>query len=164
MKKYTLPDLVVLSGLVFVLALVGAWLGTSLASVDTVTAAPATQEFDGGLVVNITSDNIDRAAMAVNFADNVLLGREVPVTIFLNVEGVRLADANIPQNMHVSGETIPEMLQRFMDDGGTVLVCPMCMENVGGMTEDDLIEGAMVSSPDELWPRLFAEGVTVMSY
>ena len=42
------------------------------------------------LFVNLSTDDLDRAAMAVNFAHKILVGREIPVTIFLNVEGVRL--------------------------------------------------------------------------
>lgn len=129
-------------------------------------AAPEPAEWAEGksLLVNITSDELDRAAMAISFAERMLKEQGMPVTIFLNVEGVRLADKNIPQNVHVSGQTLQAMLQTFIADGGTVLVCPMCMKNVGGMTEADLIDGAVVSSPDLIGSALFADNVRVLSY
>lgn len=122
------------------------------------------EELEGGLFVNITSDDLDRAAMAVSFATKVRNETGKAATIFLNVEGVRLADKNIPQNVHVSGKTIQEMLQDFMNAGGVVLVCPMCMKNVGGMTEADFIDGALLSTQELNWDALFAKDVTVLSY
>lgn len=128
-------------------------------------AAHSGEEFKDGLFVNLTSDELNRAAMAISFATKIRLDMGKPVTIFLNVDGVRLAHKDAPQEPYgMDGKTIHEMLQAFMDAGGTVLVCPMCMMNVAGMTADDLIPGAMVSNPDLMRAALFAEGVTVLSY
>ncbi len=116
------------------------------------------------LFVNLSTDDLDRSAMAVNFAHKILKGREIPVTIFLNVEGVRLVDKDIPQNIHVTGESVQDKLVNFMADGGTVLICPFCMQNVGGMTQDDIIDGVMLGGPEMTWTALFAEGARVLSY
>lgn len=116
------------------------------------------------LFINLTRDEMNRAAMAIGFGHKILTKKKIPVTIFLNVEGVRLADRNIPQHTHVSGKTPQQMLSQFIKDGGTVIVCPMCLKNVGGMTRDDLIDGAKVGGPDVTWPALFADDTTVMSY
>ncbi len=124
----------------------------------------APEDLAGGLFVSLTTDEIDRAAMAIGFASKVLNNTDKPVTIFMNVEGVRLVDTNIPQNVHKSGKTIGEMLQKFMDDGGVALVCPVCMVNVGGMVEDDIMDGVIIGSPEYTWSALFAENVTVLSY
>jgi hypothetical protein len=59
---------------------------------------------------------------------------------------------------------LKEMLAAFMNAGGRVLVCPMCMGNVGGLSKDDLIAGVEVGGPDTTWPALFAEDTTVLSY
>ena len=116
------------------------------------------------LFVNITSDDINRAAMAIGFSTKVRMKKKIPVTIFLNVEGVRIADKNIPGHKHSTGKSLKEMLAGFMQAGGKVIVCPMCMKNVGGLTKDDLIEGVVVGGPDVTWPALFAEDTTVLSY
>jgi predicted peroxiredoxin len=122
------------------------------------------EELKDGLFINLSTDDIDRAAMAVGFATKILNNTDKPVTIFMNVEGVRLVDTNIPQNVHKSGKTIGEMLQKFMDDGGVALVCPVCMVNVGGMVEDDIMDGVIIGTPEYTWSALFAENVTVLSY
>ena len=116
------------------------------------------------LFVNITSDDINKAAMAIGFSTKVRMEKKIPVTIFLNVEGVRIADKNIPEHKHSTGKSLKEMLAGFMQAGGKVIVCPMCMKNVGGLTKDDLIEGVVVGGSDVTWPALFAEGTTVLSY
>lgn len=114
------------------------------------------------LFINLSSDEINRAAMAVNLANKVLKEKQIPVTIWLNVEGVRLADINIPQSTYVNGKTVREMLQAFMKDGGKVIICPMCMKNVGGLDPDmDLLEGV---TTEGALTALFAENVTVLSY
>ncbi len=122
------------------------------------------EELKDGLFVNLTTDDIDRAAMAVGFATKVLNNTDKPVTIFMNTQGVRFADVTIPQNIHKSGKTIHEMLQKFMDDGGVVLLCPVCMVNVGGMAEEDVLDGIIIGTPEYTWSAMFAENVTVLSY
>jgi len=113
------------------------------------------------LFVNLTSDNIDRAAMAVSISNKVLSTNNIKVTIFISAQGVRWIDKNIPQNTYVNGKTIPEMLKGFMKSGGQVIACKMCMKNVGGMKTSEVIEGVKFSGTLE---ALFAENTTVLSY
>lgn len=132
----------------------------------TIVATAQTEEPER-LFVNLTDDDINTSAMAINFATRVLNERGIAVTIFLNVEAVRLVDTNIPESTHPNGMTPRQMLTAFMEAGGEVIVCPMCMANVGGMTEADLLEGVQVGSSDLTWGRLFGddgENVTVISY
>jgi predicted peroxiredoxin len=124
----------------------------------------AAEDLKGGLFVNLSTDEINHAAMAVSFATKVLQNTEKPVTIFLNVDGVRLADTSIPQNIHKSEKTVAQMLTNFMAEGGVVLICPFCMRNVGGITEDQLLEGVIIGSPEYTYGAMFAEDVTVLSY
>lgn len=119
---------------------------------------------DQKLFVNLTSDEINRAAMAISFSSRVLTQKKIPVTIFLNVEGVKLVDKNIPGHKHVNGKTLKEMLAGFIKSGGQVIVCPMCMKNVGGLSKHDLIDGVVVGGADVTWPALFAKGTTVLNY
>ncbi|MCK9260607.1 MAG: DsrE family protein [Azoarcus sp.] len=116
------------------------------------------------LFVNLTSSELNRAAMAIGFSTKVLTEKKIPVTIFLNVEGVRIADKSIPENKYVNGKSLKEMLSSFMGAGGRVIVCPMCMENVGGLLKEDLIPGVEVGGTDVTWPALFDKGTTVLSY
>lgn len=116
------------------------------------------------LFVNLTSDEINRAAMAIMFSTKVLTQKKIPVTLFLNIEAVRIVDKNIPEHKHVSGNSLKEMLASFMKAGGRVLVCPMCMKNVGGLSAKDLIKEVEVGGPNKTWPALFADNTTVLSY
>lgn len=121
-------------------------------------------EANQSLFVNLTSNEMNRAAMAINFSTRIRTQKKIPVTIFLNVDGVRLVNRNIPGSTHVSGKTLQEMLTSFMASGGKVLACPMCMKNVGGITKADLLEGVVVGGSDVTWPALFAENTTVLNY
>ncbi len=124
----------------------------------------AAEDLKGGLFINMTTDDIDRAAMAVGFATKVMNNTGKPVTIFFNTQGVRLVDTHIPQNTHKSGKTIQQMIQKFMDDGGVALVCPVCMKNVGGLAEGEILPGVIIGTPEYTWSAMFAQDVTVLSY
>ena len=122
------------------------------------------EELKDGLFINMTTENIDRAAMAVGFATKIRKQTGRPVTIFFNTQGARLVDVDIPQNTHKSGNTIHEMIQMFMDEGGVALVCPVCMKNVAGMDTEDILPGVIIGTPEFTWGAMFAEDVTVISY
>jgi hypothetical protein len=57
---------------------------------------------------------------------------EVP----LSAQGVRWLHKIIPQNRYVNGRTLPEMRQDFMKAAGQVIICQMCMKNVGGIKKE----------------------------
>jgi predicted peroxiredoxin len=116
------------------------------------------------LFINLTSDNLDRASMAITLAHRVLKEKKIPVTIWLNVEAVRLVNKDARQNMYSDARTPLEKLQAFMREGGRVMICPMCMRNLGGMEVKDLPEGVIVSEMDLWWDALYAEGARVLSY
>jgi predicted peroxiredoxin len=118
-------------------------------------------EAEKKLFVNLISDDIDRAAMAVSISSKVLKTKNIPVTIFLSAQGVRWVDKNIPQNKYVNGKTLPEMLQGFMKSGGQVIVCGMCMKNVGGIKQEEVIDGVKF---DGAISALFADNTTVLTY
>jgi len=119
------------------------------------------EEGEQKFFVSLTTDDLDRAAMAVSIASKVVSTRKIPVTIFLSAQGVRWADKNIPQNKYVTGKAIPEMLQDFMKFGGQVVICKMCMQNVGGIKEDEVINGVKFKGA---LSALFADNTTVLSY
>jgi predicted peroxiredoxin len=116
---------------------------------------------DKKLFVNLISDDIDRAAMAIGISNKVLSADDIKVTIFLSAQAVRWVDKTIPQNMYVNGKTIPEMLQGFMKSGGQVILCKMCMNNVGGMKEEDVVNGVKFTGA---LTALFADNTTVLTY
>ena len=126
-----------------------------------VNAAGFADDDDKKLFVSLISDDIDRAAMAISISNKVLSTKKIPVTIFLSAQGVRWADKTIPQNRYVNGKTIPQMLQAFMKSGGQVIICKMCMENVGGIKQEDVIDGVKFNGT---LSALFADNTTVLTY
>jgi predicted peroxiredoxin len=116
---------------------------------------------DQRLFVNLTSDEINRATMAIVFSTRVLTEMDIPVTIHLTVEGTRIADRNIPEQTNADGNTLKGLLSEFMSEGGRVFVCGMCMKNVGGINSDELIDGVQVEGG---MSAIFDPGTTVVSY
>ncbi|CAD0217806.1 hypothetical protein PL10110_1010005 [Planktothrix agardhii] len=45
--------------------------------------------------------------------------------------------------------TIHQRLQKFIEDGGTVIACPNCSRKAG-LTQEDLIEGVVLGQEDRL--------------
>ena len=118
-------------------------------------------ELEKKLFVRLTTDDLDRAAMAVGISSKVLSTEKIPVTIFLSAQGVRWVDKNIPQNRYANGKTIPEMMREFMKSGGKIIICKMCMKNVGGLKKEEVIGGIQFSGT---LSALFADNTTVLSY
>ncbi len=118
----------------------------------------------GRLFVNLTDDALPRATMAVTLATRVLKETERPVTLFLNVEAVHLANRKLPETIAPNGKSLKAMLGAFIDAGGRVIICPMCMKTIGGMGPEDLIDGVVLGGPEVTWPDLFGTDTTVLSY
>lgn len=137
--------------------------GTLLAA--SLFAAPAIHAEDAKapMFYNITSDDAWTAGMALGQA-NVAASRGHKVTVFLNIRAVHVADKNTVQGTFgPAGKTPADLLSNLIANGHTVLVCGTCMK-AGGVSEDDLIEGAQVSGPDLTFGALTAEDTIVMSY
>ena len=118
-----------------------------------------------GLFVNITTDDTWAVAKAIHFAhDKVLKSGRGPVTIWLNVRGVTLADRNVPSHTHgLTGKSVQQSLQEFVADGGTVIACRACAQAVG-MTEDDLIDGVVMGQTDMVLDALFEQNVRTLTW
>lgn len=120
------------------------------------------------LFISITSDDTWRASMALNFALKNLMGENGleaprPVTIFLNVEGVRLAISNdvLPHDTYgLTGKRPDEVLATLIDQKARVIVCPSCLER-SGFKPNQVIQGAYVGGPA---PQILECSTTQLSY
>jgi predicted peroxiredoxin len=54
-----------------------------------------------------------------------------------------------------------EMLQGFMKSGGQVILCKMCMKNIGGIKQEEVIDGVKFTGT---LSALFADNTTVLTY
>lgn len=131
-----------------------------------VTATPAqAAEAGPGLFVNLTTDDVWAASKAIFFAhQRVLRAGHRPVTIWLNVRAVYLADRRrASSRVGRDSPDIQAMLRAFVADGGQVIACQACMR-VAGLTADDLIEGVIVGTPEVLMPALMGPNIRTLTW
>jgi sulfur relay (sulfurtransferase) complex TusBCD TusD component (DsrE family) len=124
------------------------------------TSAPAPAAARPGLFVNLTTDDAWAASKAIFFAhQRVLRAGHRPVSIWLNVRGVYLADRR-RASARISPQVadIQAMLRAFIADGGQVIACQACM-GVAGLTAADLIDGVVVGTPEVLMPALMGPDI-----
>lgn len=68
------------------------------------------------------------------------------VTVFLMSDAVVMA---LPNQQHASGNTLQQMVENFVELGGTVRVCKTCASN-RGIEGLELIKGATIGNLGEL--------------
>ncbi len=131
----------------------------------TFTTFPALGQGPSGkqLFINLTSKDLARAGMAIEFSTKVMKVKQIPATIFLNSHGVNIAHMGVSSPVHATGRTLREMLNTFLENGGQVFICPMCMKHVGKFKEDQVMPGVRIAGK-EMLDLLFADGSKVMSY
>lgn len=109
------------------------------------------------------SENLHAAMMAFKIA-NGLQEKGAEVTVFLNLEAVRIADKRQPNNLvygFSGGPTMADMYDTFTSKGGKVMVCPMCA-HLAGLDEKNLRSGAKIAaSVDEIANSLMAANKTL---
>lgn len=124
-------------------------------------AAAASQH----IVVNLkhATDDLHATFMALKIAGG-LQAAGAQVSLFVNLEGARLADKRMPADMTwgQSPATIGELMAAFVDKGGKVVVCPHCAK-AAGLAEADLVAGATIADHDGV-VALFLEADKVIDY
>ncbi len=120
-------------------------------------------EETSGLMINLTSDPTEHphsALMGLHLAQNALKN-EVPVTVFLNVSGVKLM-APGADTITFHDENLHDLLKDIMEKGGEVLACPHCME-VMNVSEVNLLDGVKVSGESIMFAKI-KDNPTVFTY
>jgi predicted peroxiredoxin len=116
------------------------------------------------LLINLTTakDNPDKTVVAFVVANaGVAAGQEV--TIFLSVEGVRLAVPGYADDITSPGfKPLKELLADFTNNGGNIWVCPPCF-NARELDKDNLILGASFAGGAAV-VELLAQGAASLSY
>ena len=85
----------------------------------------------------------------------------IPVTIFLNVDGVKLMSAGA-EDISFHDENIHELLKTMISNGAEVIACPHCME-IHGLQESNLMEGVKISKGDMMMSKI-KDSPTVFTY
>ncbi len=116
------------------------------------------------LLINLTTakDNPDKTVVAFVVANaGVAAGQEV--TIFLSVEGVRLAVAGYADDISAPGfKPLKELLTDYINNGGKIWVCPPCF-NARELDKENLIANATFAGGAAV-VELLAQGAASLSY
>jgi sulfur relay (sulfurtransferase) complex TusBCD TusD component (DsrE family) len=110
------------------------------------------------LFVNMTTDGVHRARMAIVFGQNQQ-ERGHPLTLFLNDRGV-LVGSKAQSAKFSEHQKVPATL---MSKGATVIACPMCMKEYG-VKETDLLPGIKVGSPEVVGGALFKNDTKTLTW
>lgn len=115
------------------------------------------------LFINMTNGDNWRGWMGLHFAHNTLkMGH--PVTVFLNLDAVKLAAVNDPQDKKGTQGRVPrEIIAEFIRDGGVVLMCGPCMQELG-LKLDDLVPGVKMGRPGLTQGFIFAENAKTLTW
>ena len=116
------------------------------------------------LLINLTtaSDNADKTTVAFVVANaGVAAGQEV--TIFLNVEGVRLATPGYADDITSEGfKPLKELMASFLANGGKLWICPPCF-NARGLDKENVVAGATFAGGAAV-VELLGQGAASLSY
>jgi predicted peroxiredoxin len=110
------------------------------------------------LVYHLTSSDPWRASIAVSDATAMKnLGHNV--TLLLSIEGVQIGVQN--PHHHLGLNNLVQNVTDFINTGGQVVVCKVCLE-IAGYDTTDTINGTIIGSP-EITSKLLTNG-TVIDY
>ena len=114
-----------------------------------VPAAQAGQE-KAKVVINLKqgTNDLRAATMAMELAVE-LLDKGAEVTIYANLEGVRLFDVRQPDQRCAYDVSLGQLVERFIAGGGQVLACPLCAE-LAGIRPDNLREGVRLGNMSQV--------------
>jgi predicted peroxiredoxin len=116
------------------------------------------------VVIHLThfTDNLHAVTMALKLGTG-LSEKGADVSMMLDLEGVRLVDARLSNDLRWGGATsVGIYYQMFIDAGGKVLVCSHCAA-AAGLTGADLRPGARIAGAKEL-PDLLLAADKILDY
>jgi len=124
---------------------------------------PAQEAKKPPLFINMTTGDSWRGWMGLHFADSTLrMGH--PVTVFLNLEAVKLAAKAGEQEKRPSMQRLPrDIIADFIRNGGVVLMCGPCMQEFG-LKLDDLVPGVQMGRPGLTQGYIFAPDARTLTW
>lgn len=138
---------------------------TLLAALGPAVAAQAEEAAAQHVVVHLGhyTDDLHAASMSLSLA-RLLQRKGARVTVFLDREGVRLADKRGPDDLRWgrTAEPVAALFAGFVEEGGRVLLCPHCAQ-AAGLGSGELRPGARIASDDDV-ATLFLEADRVIDY
>ena len=95
------------------------------------------------IVYHLSSDEPWRSTIAI-LDSQTMLKMGFNVTLMLSIEGVQLG---VKSPHHYLGlEPITKNVSDFINDGGNVVICEVCLK-IAGYNNSDIIDGSLIGSP-----------------
>ncbi|GIN64188.1 hypothetical protein J27TS8_41810 [Robertmurraya siralis] len=118
----------------------------------------------GNFLVSITHANNDGDKATVGFVvANAAVASGQETVVFLNVEGAYLAARGYAEDINEEGfAPLKELMNQFVEAGGTLWVCSPCYKK-RGLEEEDLIEGATIVGGAKL-VEFLSQGAASITY
>jgi intracellular sulfur oxidation DsrE/DsrF family protein len=110
------------------------------------------------LFVNLTTDEVSRVTMAINFSKHHFANGH-PLSIFLNDKAIILGVKEGGLKYAEQQKELSELIAK----GGLVIVCPPCIKQAG-YSESDLLPGVKMGGPKITGDALFKDGTKTMSW
>ncbi len=115
-----------------------------------------------GVFIDLSSPDIFKIHRA--FAVGTMLRKmeKVPVTVFISlaVTPYTKKDYPVAEMLSLRGQNVHQHMEDFMNAGGEIMVCAMCLGG-HGMTKADLLPGITVGMPGKL---IVADDIKLLSY
>ena len=118
-----------------------------------------------GLFIELSSGDLFKVRRALQVGTMVKTMRKVPVTINISLGATRYVDSNFPiaKMAKLRGESVHDLMNKFLKAGGDIYVCPMCLAG-NGIDEKDMINGIEMGSPQKTLPLIMDDDVKLLSY
>lgn len=116
-------------------------------------------------VVSLTTGLEDAEQVTVAFLVAVAAAEEGrPTLMFLTKEAVRLALDQVAVGVACEGcPALPDLLKRYEQAGGRLLVCPICF-NTRKLDDSGLVANAEIGGTVPMWQWIGDEGAVTFSY
>lgn len=116
------------------------------------------------LVIVVTSGLDDERSSVAWSVANGGINSGLDVSMFLTSSGVDWVRKGAADTAHLNPFDPPmkEMIQKVIDSGGTIMVCPPCAK-VRGYTEEDLLDGVVITGSGAMH-ELIKQGAATLSF
>jgi uncharacterized protein len=112
--------------------------------------------------ISCSKDNTDKATVGFVVA-NAAVASDKDTMVFLSIEGVRLSQKGYADDIHEPGfAPLKELMDNFAKAGGKIFVCSPCFKK-RGLTEDNLVAGAVIVGGAKL-VEFLSNGAPSVSY
>ena len=125
----------------------------------------ATQNNSQNILIKVGSGTNDLHPPFMAFKiGKLLLEKNQEVTVFLNLEAVRLADKGQPLNLKwgTGRKDLLDLFEGFVQKGGKIVICPHCAK-AAGVKQENLRSGAIFGN-EAIMADLFLRADKVIDY